>query len=122
MKQLHYKVWAGLVVLWLASFSAASQAQATWGQFGNASGPDADNVFAWPSSAEVWAGWACTNCDGVYPYTFPEGGEITFTGQADVPTSIRFRFEFIATMLGVSCLISLAIVILRTARSRKDEN
>ena len=52
-------------------------------------------TFTYPAGAEVWAGFANLNVD-VYPFTFANGGSITFTaavaaGGAD--TSIYFRFE-----------------------------
>ncbi|MGB0449433.1 MAG: hypothetical protein ACPGF6_02500, partial [Porticoccaceae bacterium] len=55
----------------------------------------ADNTFTYPAGAEAWAGFANLNTD-VYPFTFANGGSITFTaavpnGGAD--TSVYFRFE-----------------------------
>jgi hypothetical protein len=52
-------------------------------------------TFTYPAGSEVWAGFANLNTD-VYPFTFDNGGSITFTaavpaGGAD--TSIYFRFE-----------------------------
>ena len=35
-------------------------------------------TFEWPSSAEEWAGFANSN-ESIYPLTFPNGGNITFT-------------------------------------------
>ena len=52
-------------------------------------------TFTFPTGAEVWAGFANLNVD-IYPFTFDNGGSITFT--AAVPnggsdTSVYFRFE-----------------------------
>ena len=52
-------------------------------------------TFTFPSGAEVWAGFANLNFD-IYPFTFDNGGSITFT--AAVPnggsdTDVYFRFE-----------------------------
>jgi endoglucanase Acf2 len=54
-----------------------------------------DNTFRFPNGAESWAGFANMNTD-IYPFTFANGGSITFT--AAVPnggsdTSVYFRFE-----------------------------
>ncbi|MGI9300950.1 MAG: hypothetical protein ACR2PD_11005, partial [Luminiphilus sp.] len=39
-----------------------------------------------------WAGFANEDTE-VYPFTFPEGGSITFTASAAAPTSLKFKFE-----------------------------
>jgi uncharacterized membrane protein YgcG len=53
------------------------------------------NTYTFPAGSEVWAGFANLN-EGVYPFTFANGGTITFT--AAIPaggsdTNIFFRFE-----------------------------
>ena len=52
-------------------------------------------VYIFPSSAEVWAGFANMN-DGIYPLIFPEAGSITFNGSlADGGSAdVRFRLEY----------------------------
>jgi endoglucanase Acf2 len=55
----------------------------------------AAGVFTFPTSAASWAGFANMKMD-MYPFTFVEGGSISFTGS--VPNggsaNVRFRFEF----------------------------
>jgi len=52
-------------------------------------------IYTFPSTAEVWGGFANTNGD-MYPMSFPHGGTLTFN--AAVPTGgdadVRFVFEF----------------------------
>ncbi len=55
-----------------------------------------DGVYTWPASAEVWGGFANENAD-MYPMSFPNGGQLSFTGaipDGGVDTSVRFVFEF----------------------------
>jgi hypothetical protein len=66
---------------------------AVWGAFGGAT--NQDDVYTFPSGQEPWAGWGNSN-DSLYPYSFPDGGKITFTaalvaGGAD--TNVKFVFE-----------------------------
>ena len=52
-------------------------------------------TFTFPSSAEPWAGFA--NMDlSLYPFTFQNGGKISFTGSvpSDGSVQIKFRFEY----------------------------
>ena len=63
--------------------------------FGGAVFDEASSSYIFPTGSEVWAGFANLNVD-VYPFTFANGGSITFTaavaaGGSD--TSIYFRFE-----------------------------
>lgn len=87
---------AGFALICLGALSSGALAgggSATWGQFGNNIGPDANNAFSWPDSAESWGGWANTNAD-IAPMSFPQGGTIRFTASAENgDVSIRFRFE-----------------------------
>ena len=53
------------------------------------------DTFTFPSGAEVWAGFANLNID-IYPFTFANGGSITFTAavaEGGSNTNIFFRFE-----------------------------
>jgi hypothetical protein len=52
-------------------------------------------TFTFPSGAEAWAGFANMNAD-LYPFTFSNGGSLSFTGAAPSGGSVnvRFRFEF----------------------------
>ncbi|MCH1554149.1 MAG: hypothetical protein L7S45_06100, partial [Luminiphilus sp.] len=72
-------------------------ADPTFGIFtGSFGGSVIDGVnFSVPTGAEVWAGFANENLD-LYPFSFPDGGQITFTGSVASGGSadVRFRFEF----------------------------
>ena len=50
------------------------------------------NTYTHPAGAEAWAGFANENAD-LYPFSFPNGGTVTFTASAAVDTNINFRFE-----------------------------
>jgi hypothetical protein len=63
--------------------------------FGGAVFDAASSSYTFPTGSEVWAGFANLNVD-VYPFTFANGGSITFTaavaaGGSD--TNVYFRFE-----------------------------
>ena len=60
------------------------------GAFGNAV-VDGNN-YTFPAAADSWGGFANENTD-LYPFSFPNGGSITFTASAAVDTNINFRFE-----------------------------
>lgn len=65
------------------------------GLFGGVTFDAATSTYAWPSGSETWGGVANNNAD-LYPFSFPYGGTITFTGAlpagaADV--NVRFKFE-----------------------------
>jgi hypothetical protein len=49
-------------------------------------------TYTHPAGAEAWAGFANENAD-LYPFTFPNGGTVTFTASAAVDTNINFKFE-----------------------------
>ena len=52
------------------------------------------NTYTMPSGSESWAGFANEDAS-VYPFTFGEGGSITFNGSTDgASADIYFRFEF----------------------------
>ena len=50
------------------------------------------NTYTHPAGAEAWAGFANENAD-LYPFSFPNGGTVTFTASAAVDTNINFKFE-----------------------------
>ena len=50
------------------------------------------NNYTFPAAAEAWGGFANENTD-LYPFSFPNGGSISFTASAAVDTNINFRFE-----------------------------
>jgi hypothetical protein len=53
-----------------------------------------DGVYTWQTGAEDWGGFANTN-SALYPFTFANGGVITFraAATADGETTVRFTFE-----------------------------
>ena len=51
------------------------------------------DTYTFPSDAETWAGIANDNTD-LYPFSFPDGATLTFTGAAPSgDVDVRFRFE-----------------------------
>ncbi|MGB0474114.1 MAG: thrombospondin type 3 repeat-containing protein, partial [Porticoccaceae bacterium] len=51
------------------------------------------DTYTFPSGAEGWAGVANDNAT-LYPFSFPHGGTLTFTGSAAAgDVNVRFRFE-----------------------------
>ena len=50
------------------------------------------NTYTVPAGSEAWAGFANEDTS-LYPFTFTDGGHITFTASAAAPTTVRFRFE-----------------------------
>ena len=61
------------------------------GEFGGAI--DSANVYTNPTGAEGWAGFANEDTD-LYPFSFPDGGSITFMASAPDTADIYFRFEY----------------------------
>ena len=61
------------------------------GEFGGAI--DSANVYTNPTGAESWAGFANEDTD-LYPFSFPDGGSITFMASAPDTADIYFRFEY----------------------------
>lgn len=52
-----------------------------------------NGTFSFPAAAETWAGFANQNT-GLYPFSFENGGEITFTASAvATDVTVSFRFE-----------------------------
>ena len=52
------------------------------------------NTYTNPTGAEPWAGFANEDTD-LYPFSFADGGEITFTGAtAGTDADVYFRFEY----------------------------
>ena len=50
------------------------------------------NTYTVPAGSETWAGFANEDVS-IYPFTFANGGSITFTASAATPTNVKFRFE-----------------------------
>jgi len=54
------------------------------------------NTYTHPAGAEPWAGFANENTD-LYPFSFPNGGTVTFTGSAvSDDVNLKFKFERLA--------------------------
>ena len=52
------------------------------------------NTYTFPTGAETWAGFANEDTT-LYPFSFPDGGTITFTGAtAGTDVNVYFRFEY----------------------------
>ena len=52
------------------------------------------NTYTMPTGSESWAGFANEDAS-VYPFTFGEGGSITFTGSTDgASADVYFKFEY----------------------------
>ena len=94
-----YRYFKTLSFLLLVSASVYTYAQETIysgvvfsGVFG---GTNYDgNYYTFPSGSEVWGGFANEDLS-IYPITFADCGEITFTGStAGTDTEVYFRFEY----------------------------
>ena len=63
------------------------------GAFGGATYDAATSTHTFPTGAEGYAGFANNNAD-LYPFTFPNGGTVTFTAAAPgADVNVNFRFE-----------------------------
>ena len=52
------------------------------------------DTYTFPSSAQSWAGFSNDNA-ALYPFTFPNGGTVTFTAAAPSgDVNVNFKFEF----------------------------
>jgi PHD/YefM family antitoxin component YafN of YafNO toxin-antitoxin module len=65
------------------------------GSFGGATFDGETSTYNFPSGSEAWAGFANENAE-LYPFSFPNGGTVTFTGALPADgsdTDVNFRFE-----------------------------
>ena len=60
------------------------------GPFGGASVDG--NTYTVASGSEPWAGFANEDTS-LYPFSFPNGGTITFTGESSAAADVNFKFE-----------------------------
>ena len=51
------------------------------------------STYTFPSGVESWAGFAADAATADYPYAFPAGGTIEFTGSSDAAVDLYFKFE-----------------------------
>lgn len=61
--------------------------------FGNAEVTCKTDTYTWPADAEDWAGFGDTARGDYYPMYFPNGGTITFTGEAASAAKVSFQLE-----------------------------
>ena len=62
------------------------------GDFGGTYLDGDGTTYVFPSWAESWAGFANEDTS-FYPLSFPYGGNLSFTGSADAPVAVEFKFE-----------------------------
>ena len=65
------------------------------GVFGGVTFDAATSTYNWPTGTEAWGGVSNENA-GLYPFTFPNGGTVTFTGALPAgadDVNVRFKFE-----------------------------
>ena len=80
------------VIFGITSLFAQSSEITFTGVFGGTVVTDA-GAYTMPSGSEPWAGFANEDVS-LYPFTFGEGGSITFTGSTDgASADVYFRFE-----------------------------
>ena len=72
----------------------ASAFAGPWGSFGGATVDNDTSIFSVATGSESWAGFANENTS-LYPFSFANGGTITFTGAvpSGVDVNVNFRFE-----------------------------
>jgi hypothetical protein len=73
--------------------TATAATTITWGEFGGMA--QTGDVVSFPAAAQSWGGFSNLNTS-LYPFTFPYGGSISFTGSipaGGADTSVKFRFE-----------------------------
>ena len=65
-----------------------------WGVFGGATADNVTSTYSVATGSETWAGFANENAS-LYPFSFANGGTITFTGSvpSGVDANVYFRFE-----------------------------
>ncbi len=71
----------------------ASPYAGPWGSFGNAVSDADTKTYSFPTGAEGWAGFANDN-SALYPFSFPHGGTITFTGSVPSGGAVNVNFKF----------------------------
>ena len=72
----------------------ASAFAGPWGSFGGATADNDTSTYSVATGSESWAGFANENTS-LYPFSFANGGTITFTGSvpSGVDVNVNFRFE-----------------------------
>ena len=95
-KAIYFKALSFLFLVSASVFTLAQETTFTDIEFtGTFGGTTYDgNYYTFPSGSEVWGGFANEDVS-IYPLTFTDGGEITFTGStAGTDAEVYFRFEY----------------------------
>jgi len=95
-KYLHFKIFSFLILITTSVFVFAQETTYTGIEFTGLFGGTAydGNYYNFPSGSEVWGGFANEDVS-IYPLTFTDGGEITFTGSTTgTDAEVYFRFEY----------------------------
>ena len=92
----YFKLFSFLILVSASVFTFAQETTYTGIEFtGLFGGTTYDgNYYTFPSGSEVWGGFANEDVS-IYPLTFTDGGQITFTGStAETDAEVYFRFEY----------------------------
>jgi len=95
-KSIYFKALSFLILVSASVFTFAQETTYTGIEFtGVFGGTTYDgNYYTFPSGSEVWGGFANEDVS-IYPLTFTDGGQITFTGStAGTDAEVYFRFEY----------------------------
>jgi len=96
IKSRYFKVFSFLILASASAFTLAQETTYTDIEFtGMFGGTTYDgNYYNFPSGSEVWAGFANEDVS-IYPLTFSDGGQITFTGATSgTDAVVYFRLEY----------------------------
>ena len=96
IKSRYFKVFSFLILASVSVFTLAQEITYTDIEFtGMFGGTTYDgNYYNFPSGSEVWAGFANEDVS-IYPLTFSDGGQITFTGATSgTDAVVYFRLEY----------------------------
>ena len=95
-KSIYFKALSCIIFVSASIFTFAQETTFTDIEFtGVFGGTTYDgNYYTFPSGSEVWGGFANEDVS-IYPLTFTDGGQITFTGStAGTDAEVYFRFEY----------------------------
>jgi len=92
----YFKLFSFLIIASSSVFTFAQETTYTGIEFTGLFGGTTYNgdYYSFPSGSESWGGFANEDVS-IYPLTFTDGGEITFTGStAGTDAEVYFRFEY----------------------------
>jgi hypothetical protein len=95
-KSLYFKIISFLILISASVCALAQETTYTGIEFTGVFGGTVydGNYYTFPSGSEVWAGFANEDVS-IYPLTFTDGGQVTFTGATSgTDTDVYFRFEY----------------------------